>query len=185
MHPLKVYQSCCLWLVLCVSCYVLAPVPQRQTPFLNSSSSVPLNQLYRGATATSTLKAADAKARRNFTYSLEYGDRWRSHASEALANRSWTGDCDDLASTAADIALQMGIPKRKLWFAIVSANRNGRVDHMIAIAEDQDGVKWVIGDTAGPAYKMLFMEHDLLYIHNLTWPIIEWQEMKKAEMLRD
>lgn len=132
---------------------------------------------------TDIIKAADSKARARFTYKLDAGDTWRSHAAVALAGKAWRGDCDDLASTASDIAIRMGAKKADMWFAVVSSTRNGRVDHMIAIAKDQRGVFWVIGDTFGPAYKLSTMKHELIDVHNLTWPISEWHGYTKDEFL--
>lgn len=134
---------------------------------------------------SSVLKAADAKARRNFIYTSEPGDKWRSFADYALANERWRGDCDDLTSTAADIAIRMGIKKHQLWFAVVATGQAGRgkADHLVGLAKDENGKWWVIGDTFGPIYPLASMQHELLEVHNLAWPIKDWEYMTKQKML--
>lgn len=131
---------------------------------------------------TNILKSADAKARRNFTYKSDSGpDTWRSHADVALAGKSWRGDCDDLASTSADIAIRMGAKKADLWFAVVSSTGESRGDHMIAIGRDEQGMFWVVGDTFGPTYKLTAMKHRLIDVHNLSWPIANWERYSSVD----
>lgn len=148
-------------------------------------NNVLLSQIYRGVPLSSALKAADAKARRNFIYTSEQGDKWRSFAVEALEGRSWRGDCDDLTSTAADIAIRMGIKKEQLWFAVVATGQSGagKADHLVALAKDEKGKWWVIGDTFGAMYPLASMKHELLEVHNLAWPIKDWEYMTKQKML--
>ena len=121
------------------------------------------------------LKDADATARRRFTYKAETVDQWRSFASTAMAGKPWSGDCDDLASTTCHIAIIKGAKKADLWFATVSSTRSGKVDHLIALGRDEQGVFWVIGDTFGPTYRLSSMEHELIDVHNLSWPVTSWK----------
>jgi hypothetical protein len=95
----------------------------------------------------------DAQARAGFTYLADPvgDDRWRSHADEALAGRPWSGDCDDLASTALDLLFRAGASLSNLYRLEVDAG-SGRIDHMIACTWDDAGLAWIVGDTFKAAY---------------------------------
>lgn len=129
----------------------------------------------------SKIKAADAQARRRFNYKADPGrDTWRSFATDVKAGKSWSGDCDDLASTAADLAAQAGVPLANLWFAAVSSTRGKTIDHLIAIAKDEDGRYWTLGDTFGPCVLITKMEHSLIDVHNMTWPVKKWMRVNSV-----
>ncbi len=121
------------------------------------------------------LKNADRLARSKFRYVSETRDQWRSHAEAVLAGRSWTGDCDDLASTTAELAVRENIPLKDIWFVAVSSNRDGKVDHLIGVARASTGALWVIGDTFAPAYKLVDIPHQIVSVHNLTWRLSDWR----------
>lgn len=134
---------------------------------------------------SSILKSADAKARRNFIYTKEDRDTWRSFADYALAGQRWRGDCDDLTSTTAEIAIRLGARKNQLWFAVVATGQEGnKPDHLVGLAKDENGKWWVIGDTFKPIYALASMKHELLEIHNLAWAIDIWEPSTKEQMLQ-
>lgn len=130
------------------------------------------------------LTEADRMARAKFTYKRETRDEWRSFARDVKEGKSWSGDCDDLASTVAHLAIESGFPMNQIWFALVSSKRDKTIDHMIAIAQDQ-GRFYVIGDTFGPVYPFASMQHNLLYVHRLGsgWDKRRWDRASSSHDL--
>ena len=134
------------------------------------------------------IKEADKKARSKYTYKYDPAgtDQWRSFAKDVLAGKAWKGDCDDLASTACELAYRLGVPLKALWFANVSSKRTTKIDHMIAFAKIEDRL-YVIGDTFGPCYLATQMSHgptrgDKFYVANLT-NVLDWKYLSLKEML--
>lgn len=99
------------------------------------------------------LVAADKAAKSNFTYEADGdGDTWRSHAEAALARRPWSGDCDDLASTALDLLTRWdgNMPLDRLFRLCVASPdcpRDLFYDHMVAGYKDEKGNLFIFGDT--------------------------------------
>ena len=110
------------------------------------------------------IRLADLTARKGFTYQSEgtkpEDDIWRSFADDALNERRWSGDCDDLASTSLDILCRLLAGKGidlpldgmfRLQVQTQDCPPTVPFDHMVA------GVMlghelWIIGDTYGHAY---------------------------------
>lgn len=134
------------------------------------------------------VQKADAQARKRFTYKSDKPgeDQWRSSANLALQDKPWSGDCDDLASTACDIATRRGVPLKHLWFACVSSQNNKKIDHMIAFY-NHNGKLYVIGDTFGPCYPIAGMSHGPVkdgarfYVANLA-NVMKWNYLTLDEI---
>lgn len=125
---------------------------------LNWTGALDAEQIYR----------LDGMARERFTYEGDGAfDTWRSHAKEALSNRPWRGDCDDLATTALDLMGRAGLPLERRFMIAVDAERSGGIDHLVACAIDDKGRFWIVGDTAGPAYGARGMPHRAVKYHRL------------------
>jgi hypothetical protein len=110
------------------------------------------------------MHAIDVAARKNYTYKHdpEGRDNWRSYHKEVAAGKAWSDDCDSLASTVVNLLILRGLPMERCWFAHVDSTRGGKVDHMVAFAEANDGSMWVVGDTFGPTYPARNMKHTLI-----------------------
>lgn len=112
----------------------------------------------------------DMLARQHYTYKHDpvNNDEWHSYHKDVLAGRAWADDCDSLSSTVINLMLLEGHPLEKSWFAHVDSSHSGHVDHMIALAMDDNGVMFVVGDTFGPCYPTSAMKHTLLKFCRLT-----------------
>lgn len=92
---------------------------------------------------------AERKARRTFSLSqMTLGDGpdnpWKSYAD--VVDRPWADDCTGMTSTVIDMLAKQGVPKDKLFRALVSTRFRGGPDHMVGLV-DIDGKLWVVGDT--------------------------------------
>lgn len=73
-------------------------------------------------------------------------DSWDSYATQVLRGESFQGDCDDWSMTALEILYNMGVPKDRLYRAMVSTTGEA-IDHMVGIVELSNGERWTVGDT--------------------------------------
>ena len=106
----------------------------------------------------SLIRQADREARRRFTYEYDppRRDTWVSHAEDVRQGQSWSGDCDDLGSTALELAVEMGADPAALYRARVASPvcpPSQPFDHYVALAEDASSW-WVFGDTFAPAQRL-------------------------------
>lgn len=84
-----------------------------------------------------------------FNYQDDRVDTWVSHDVEAKNKQMWYGDCDDLTSTTLELLYQHGHPLSKMYMLLVnSSGRSLGIDHIVAIARDDNGMYWVVGDTS-------------------------------------
>lgn len=118
--------------------------------------------------------AADRRARAHFTYVPDPPgrDTWRSHAADV--DGPWSGDCDDLTSTALHLLADAGAPLDRLYRLEVSTTRNGVVNHLVGFAWDDHGGGWIVGDTRGQAYPAA----------NCDYEPIEYQRLDDVETVR-
>lgn len=74
-------------------------------------------------------------------------DMWQSHAKRLLEDPNYIiyDDCDGLASTVAELLKIKGA--KKVWRCLASFDGSTGIDHMVALVEDNDGDRWVVGDT--------------------------------------
>lgn len=104
------------------------------------------------------IKRADAVVRRSAVYTPDpvRGDRWRSFAKELVEDKNYVlrGDCDDWGQTAIHLLSMYGVPRDRLYRAIVkSPPKFSAPDHMIGLVRDDAGTLWTVGDTFGPPQK--------------------------------
>src|SRR5689334_393010 len=98
------------------------------------------------------IRAVDARTRDRFTYLAETVDNWRSHADAVLEGVSWSGDCDDLASTTLDLLGRQGVAAVDRYRLVVSSAGTKKPDHMVACVRAKDGAFLIVGDTFESAY---------------------------------
>lgn len=124
------------------------------------------------------IRAVDARARGRFTYLAETGDNWRSHADAVLKGMSWSGDCDDLASTALDLLGRDGVAAGDRYRLVVSSSGTKKPDHMVACVRADDGAFLIVGDTFKPAYFVAAMRHRGIFYNRLNENLPEavWRE---------
>lgn len=72
-------------------------------------------------------------------------DNWRSYAQEVRDGKEWVDDCTGLAPTVLDMLAAQGVPKDKMYRALVATKVGGEADHMVGLVEI-DGKLWVVGD---------------------------------------
>jgi hypothetical protein len=126
------------------------------------TTCAPIKRRSNGAPVKAdTIITWDAEARTRWTYKadpVDY-DNWRSHAFDVIAGRAWEDDCDGLAFTVLDLVgdsrSPTGAPMTDRYMVIVASDpsKSRALDHMIGAVIDDAGGMWIVGDTAGPAYR--------------------------------
>ena len=125
------------------------------------------------------IRAVDARARHGFTYRADGTiDSWRSHADAVLKDEFWSGDCDDLASTALDLLGRQGVAADDRYRLLVSSGGGKRPDHMVACVRVDNGAFLIVGDTFRPTYPAVAMRHRGIFYNRLseTLPEPVWRE---------
>jgi hypothetical protein len=125
------------------------------------------------------IRAIDARARQGFTYLADGSiDNWRSHADAVLRGDRWSGDCDDLASTALDLLGRQGVATEDRFRLLVSASGGKTPDHMVGCVRADDGAFLIAGDTFRPVYPAAAMRHRGIFYNRLseTSPEAVWRE---------
>lgn len=121
----------------------------------------------------SEIKHWDARARERFGYLADVGDTWRSHADAVLRGEAWSGDCDDLASTALDLLGRAGLALDQQYRLEVDSKGGSQVNHLVACVVDDAGGLWIVGDTFGVAYRAGGMMHaPIQYQHMSELPTV-------------
>lgn len=94
---------------------------------------------------------ADQLVKRHATYVADpiLRDDWKSYASDIERGVGFQGDCDDWAMTTLEILFRWGVPRDRLYRALVSSTGEA-IDHMVGLVELDDGSRWSVGDTFGP-----------------------------------
>lgn len=92
------------------------------------------------------------KARMNYRRDSGGLDRWNNHAAAVLSNKQVNGDCDDLAVTAAAIAICAGADPSRIGFAIFNAKtfKASGADHIVATYTEPSGRVIAFGDSNDP-----------------------------------
>lgn len=131
---------------------------------------------FHEALTEETIKSADKRVRSNFTYVTDVVDNWNVHSSNVMDTLPWFGDCDDLSTTALDMLARQGQPLDRMWLVLVAASPanklNGRLDHLIAVVEDDQGRYWVVGDTSRETIELKDMTYrPLVYMstNDMVW----------------
>lgn len=117
-----------------------------------------------------TPSQADSWARRRFNYISDRpgADVWRSFRADVEANRPWSGDCDDLASTVLDLLGVEGYALTDRYRLFVSTTGRPEVDHMVG-AVAFNGRLWVVGDTNRAFYRLSDADWDVIFHQRLDW----------------
>lgn len=100
------------------------------------------------------IEEIDARVRARFTYERERDEVWTNYAEEVLRGEEFRGDCDDLATTSATLALCAGVPPEQVGYLLtrtITLGGDPRANHMLAFYRDPTGRPVVFGDTFGPA----------------------------------
>lgn len=92
------------------------------------------------------------KARINYRRDSAGMDKWNNLAAAVLANKRVNGDCDDLAVTAAAIAICAGADPSRIGFAIFNAKtfKAAGADHIVATYTEPSGRVVAFGDSNDP-----------------------------------
>ena len=140
-------------------------------------------RVYQDAMTEATIRDMDARVRKGFTYVSDVKDTWRIHSTAVMTHQPWQGDCDDLASTTLDVMARHGQPLDKMWLVIVAsqagAKISGRLDHLVAVVEDNAGEFWVVGDTSGkvtPLAEMAYRPLTFAAMSDMQWHDAEAQD---------
>lgn len=123
------------------------------------------------------LRRVDAGVRAKFTYEAPRGgkDVWASSNAAMERGETFKGDCDDLAMTTADYLAWDGWPADRLYRVVMTV---GNVKHMVAMAVDSTGQRWVVGDVNGALYKAEDMDwlygarQKVLYLNRIDEGIV-------------
>lgn len=97
----------------------------------------------------------EAYVSRRFVYTAESKgkDEWKDYSEILLRNlnKTFKGDCEDLAITIMAIAVCQGVPMQKLGLALVQTGGGplsiANVDHVVGLVRSSDGRLYVFGDT--------------------------------------
>lgn len=105
----------------------------------------------------------------HFTYAAEEKDEWLVYSEEVTNNTGWSGDCDDLTSTTLHLLNDNGQPLDGLWMLLVSVKGSDIIDHVIGVAQDNNGELWVVGDTSRSrnTYPLADLQHRPMLITRL------------------
>lgn len=109
------------------------------------------------------IRWAEARARQTWVRPTEPEgkDRWQSFADEALAGRSWAGDCDDLVFTVLDLMARRGFPASRIYRVTLSTTTPGEL-HMVGVVRLSDGRLIVVGDATRGSF----------YDYPAGWPLV-------------
>lgn len=108
--------------------------------------------------------AVDRQARAQFHYRQPSLYPVRDYSIEAAARRPWEGNCTNLAVTAVALAKGAGAPPGTTYLALVlDFVRHGQ--HAVGVVQDDQGRRWVVGDTFAQAYPLPSMRHKLVRLY--------------------
>lgn len=92
------------------------------------------------------------------------GDRWALLTGDVLAGKRVDGDCEDMAITAAHLAVCAGIPADRLGLLITDSPKASADElHMVAFYRDAGDRVWVFGDTFGKPRALSRVKERLLF----------------------
>lgn len=96
------------------------------------------------------------------------GDRWALLTGDVLAGRQTYGDCEDMAITAAHLAVCSGIPADRIGLLITDSPKvNSGELHMVAFYRDPGDRVWVFGDTFGKPRALSSLRERLLFMASI------------------
>lgn len=100
------------------------------------------------------IKSFNSRMTNGLSYRWEnyVNERWDSKVDDFLMGKSVKGDCDELATTAMELAVIAGVPRERV-LRILATTQGGM--HMTAGYIDDAGEIWVFGDTFSPQMQKL------------------------------
>jgi hypothetical protein len=133
------------------------------------------------------IKKLNPKVIRLLRYKIDEEDSWDSYVSNVLNNKTFVGDCDDLANTSAELAIIGGVPKEKLMRLWLLPNDKTDETHMAVGYLDEQGDIWIFGDTyrtnvvkLGQTnnYKLIaYSKYDWMNQED-KWQVYDWNKHK-------
>ena len=119
-------------------------------------------------TGFETIRRIDSLLRQRMVFREDTSDRWTLLTGAVLAGQRSYGDCEDMAITAAHLAICSGIPVDRIGLLITDSPRPGANElHMLAYYRDAGDRVWVFGDTFGKPRALSHVRERLLFIASL------------------
>jgi hypothetical protein len=145
--------------------WALALLPAPASP-VSPSALPPLPTPPRrpGPLPAARIRALDQQARAGFQYQHPTPNPSRDCSDQVLARRPWRGNCMTLAITSLGLARRAGAPPGTLYFLLVQDWLH-HGEHAVGMATDDQGRRWVIGDTFGRAYPYPDMRHKVIRLY--------------------
>lgn len=119
-----------------------------------------------------------ARARWSAPETTVYEEVWGSFADQALANKKWVGDCDNLTFTVLDLMARQGFPADRMYRLDRKASRPG-ILHMVGAVKLSDGRYIIVGDSMAKGSYAAPSDWPVL-AYNIVADGIVWQDMPSA-----
>lgn len=129
-----------------------------------------------------TVSRLDQRLHAQMTFRTDSGaDRWSLLTGPLMNGRKVQGDCEDMAITAAHLAICAGIPADRLGLLITSSPKPGASElHMLAYYQDAANRVWVFGDTFGQARSLSKMRERVLFMASMRDPTA-WYSLLRSD----
>lgn len=125
-----------------------------------------------------SIRRIDSLLRQRMVFREDAGDRWTLLTGAVLAGKQTYGDCEDMAITAAHLAVCSGIPVDRIGLLITDSPRVGADElHMVAYYRDAGDRIWVFGDTFGKPRALSHVRERLLFIASLR-NVSAWHSLR-------
>ena len=86
-------------------------------------------------------------------------------------------DCDGLACTVASLLYKKGATENV--FRLMVGSEGPTVDHMVSMIEDDDGQRWIVGDTWNDyPVKVENCKHKIIYVNDFAKDGVGWKDYK-------
>lgn len=102
-------------------------------------------------------------------------DQWTPLAKTVIdAKRKPAADCDDVAITAAQLAICAGFPAGQLGLMVTQLPTRAKEFHLVAFYAGQGGESWVFGDTMGRPRPVSRLKQTVYYYAYFDSPTKWW-----------
>lgn len=128
-----------------------------------------------------TIRQIDSLMRKRVVFRTDTnGDRWEVLTSDLLAGKRTDGDCEDMAITAAQLAVCAGVPADRLGLLITDSPKAGADElHMVAFYRDAGDRVWVFGDTFGKPRALSRVKERLLFMASIR-NVSAWYSLRNS-----
>jgi predicted transglutaminase-like cysteine proteinase len=128
-----------------------------------------------------TIRQIDGLMRKRMVFRTDTnGDRWEVLTSDMLAGQRTDGDCEDMAITAAQLAVCAGVPSDRLGLLITDSPKAGADElHMVAFYRDAGDRVWVFGDTFGKPRALSRVKERLLFMASIR-NVSAWYSLRQS-----